>query len=169
MKKIKLKLLCLLCILFLFNVPSAFAEQRIVELKKCPCSSDVEQRNKAVIENAIRSDVILQLPEGNFSSDSLSLNGVNNFTIKGTADSGTIKTKLKILQPTGVSVSNALNVKFENLEIEGNTNSNLVVLSEAGDMSADNLLLTANTGTAYTDCLRPDLDWLVPVISLILN
>ncbi len=168
MKRTK-SILFILSLIFLFNTASAFAEQRIVELKKCPCSSDVENRNKAVIENAVRSDVILQLPEGNFSSESLSLSGIDNFTLKGAVDTeGDKTTKLKILKATGLSVTNALNLRLENLEIEGNANSNLVVLSEAGDMSANNLLLSQGSSWSYTDCLRPDLDWLVPVISLIL-
>ena len=160
----------LILFIFLFSgFQIASAEQRIVELEKCPCSSDIESRNKTILENAVRSDVILQLPEGNFSSESLGMSGVNNFTLKGSVDAdGNSTTKLKILKATGLSISKVTNMRLENLQIEGNANSNLVVLAEGGDVSASNLLLTVGAPGTYTDCLKMDLDWLVPVISLIL-
>ncbi|MCP3927185.1 MAG: hypothetical protein GY714_31895 [Desulfobacterales bacterium] len=170
MKRFKLRLSTVLFLFVLFSSNQAFSTQQIVKLKKCPCSSGSELKNKSVIENAIKSNVILQLPEGSFSSDSIDLKDVENFTLKGSVKSGTneINTKLKILKSTGISVSNATNIRLENIEIEGNTGSNLVELKNAGDLSAENILLKKGSATKYEECLRPDLDWLVPVISLIL-
>lgn len=167
MKKLKCSIICtlLLCLGF-----PAYAAQSVVELRKCPCSSDQANRNTAVLSNAIRSDVVVQLPEGNFSLAPVTINGAQNLTIKGTADtSNTITTRLKILAATGMSLTNVPNMRMENLEIQGNSSTNLVVLSNAGDLSANNLKLTTGDTTTFTDCLQPNLDWLVPVISLILN
>ncbi|GAB6096163.1 hypothetical protein JCM14469_24160 [Desulfatiferula olefinivorans] len=149
---------------------SAYAEPRVVVLEKCPCSSDQASRNKTVLTNAIGSNVVVQLPEGNFSSNPIAIDGVSNLTIKGQADaSDAIQTRLKILSSTGMSLTNVTNMRLEDLEIQGNATSNLVVLSEAGGLTADNLKLTTGSPEIFTECLKPNLDWLVPVISLILN
>ncbi len=168
MKKNKLYFALILFIFLFSGFQTASAEQRIVELKKCPCSSDIESRNKAILENAVRSDVILQLPEGNFSSESLGMSGVNNFTLKGAVDANGNLTKLKILKPAGLSISKVTNMRLENLQIEGNADSNLVVLAEGGDVSASNLLLSEGLAGSYPDCFQINLDWLTPVISLVL-
>lgn len=154
-----------LFVLFFILNASANAAQTVIELKKCPCASDQKSRNKTVLSNAIRPNVVVQLPEGDFSSDPVNITDTPYLTIKGVENPTTheIKTRLSVASP-GISLSNVLNMSMENLEIQGGP----VTLTNSGDLKADNLRVSTDTGIIYTDCLQPNLDWLVPVISLIL-
>lgn len=146
-----------------------FAEetQRVVSLTKFQCSTGQENNNAVRITYSLASNTILQLPEGNFSSNSLQIQGIDNFTLIGKRDpeTGQVLTNLKIMQPIGINFTTASSVNLIDINLEGPAGSSMVFISSNSNLVVENVELKAGNDTLYQECLGPDLGWLTPIIN----
>lgn len=163
MKKILFFSFLILCCIINSKI---IAEESVIELEKCECTSDQIDRNTSILKNYLKPNTVIQLPAGSFKINSLSISDIENLKIIGTIDSNNyIQTYLSIEGTNKLTFSNVPNLQLENIQIQKGG----IALNEGGYIYAKNFNITPNQTNEPIDCLKQNLDWLVPVISLILN
>ncbi len=162
-------LLCSLLLVLLLSTSANAILGSEITLEARTCSGTASTSNTSILASAISSGNVLILPEGKFEVDSVNINGVDGFTLKGTLDGGSIPvTDLSFAdQTTGLTLSNTSNTAIRDLNISGMASAELVVLQTGGEFTAENLNIITNTADNSL-CLAYNLDWLVPVLSILL-
>lgn len=143
-----------------------YAVQKTVTLEQWQWVCDTPTKtNRKMIENAVGSDTVLQLPEGKYSTDALLIKNVSNFTLQGaTTVTGT---QLVFQGSSGATFSNTANARLESLTFFGAADANLVLLKDGGSLKVKKYTsVTSNDASPF--CLAPKggslSAWVVPTV-----
>jgi|GEM_PF-4790176 len=149
---------------------SLFTAQALgTNLKAHACDGvDAASNNAAIILKQIGDGGNVQLPAGSFQLNPLAVSGGGSITVEGTIEGGTRKTNLYFSGASGFSFLNTSDVQFNNLNILGPDNSELIAINTEGEFKASNLYLDHWSSGVTSSCLILDLSWLIPVLSILL-
>jgi hypothetical protein len=159
---------CLSLMFCIVGPPSALAQT--IELQARTCSaSNVADHNSSVLLRALKSGSEVLLPEGEFQVSSFMISGVTKASLRGTVDTETNEpiSKLVFSESQGIRLSHTSDVELIGLDICGPADGSLITLEDSGEFSAENLRILAQTSSSVT-CLSFNLDWLVPVLHILL-
>lgn len=154
---------------FTFGPNTLYAESIRLESRSCS-GTNIENQNMSILLSAIASGKQVVLPSGEFRIAELSVSNIENGTLQGATDSSTGEPLSKLVFPgaNGLTLSNVSNFQLLDLDILGSSGGSLVVLENAGDFSAINLRILERTSSDSNMCLSYNLDWLVPVLHILL-